>query len=119
ADFGVPPHALDQIVLEIIRPKYLGHGAVGAAIVFEQFLEPIFRLRVTDRISRSLERGRKNMWNPKLIPIECRLIGLTGRSLRQPGHRQNERQGKSDQRFFHSSIPSSRRWLADFFKKVV
>ena len=74
ADLRVPPHTLNQIVLEIFRPKDLGHRASGLAIILQQFLQPVFRLRVTDRKQRRLESRGKDVRNPEFIPVNRRLL---------------------------------------------
>src|SRR5690349_14855895 len=73
-DLGVPPDALNHILPVIVRPEDFRHGAVGAAVIFEQFFEPVFGLRIADRVTGRFERRREDVRDAEFVAIEGRFI---------------------------------------------
>ena len=87
ADLRVPHDALAQIGVEEAGPKHLGHGPGGAAIVFQQFLQPVFRLRVAGGKRRVFERRGEDVRDAKLVAINRR------RQIGRPCGREGDRHG--------------------------
>ena len=83
ADFGVTPHALDEVVPKIFRTKHFGHGAVGFAVILEQLFEPIFRLGVADGVGGRFEIGGEDVWNAKSVAVDGGLLCTAGQGLRK------------------------------------
>ncbi|GBC78752.1 hypothetical protein HRbin08_02250 [bacterium HR08] len=70
AHLGVSPEALHVILREEFGTEHFGHRSRGAAIVLEQLLEPILRLRIADGVSRCLQVRGKDVRDAELVSID-------------------------------------------------
>ena len=83
ADFSVLHHALSQVFAEGALAEGFGHGARRAAVVLEQLLQPVFRLRVAHGVGCVAQRGGEDVRDAELIAIDRGGIVGTGGDMRQ------------------------------------
>ena len=98
ADLLLSEQAHDEVGTVVAGAEDLRHRAIGAAVVLQQLLQPVFGLGVADCESRRFERRRVHVRDAELIAVKCGLVRRL--ATKHDGRKQDgARYGKQISRF--------------------